>query len=78
MGQKVFIPMTDEILFDRPELISSPLRPYNRDLPCLHWLDIELNPAESTGDLMKRESFGAQRAKRKPIIDVAYPHFAAA
>lgn len=77
MGQKLFIPMTDEILFDRPELISSPLRPYTQDLPCLHWLNIEIDQVEVTADLIKRESFRARCAKRKPVLDVDYSHFAA-
>lgn len=46
MGKQVFIPLTDEIFFDRPELISSPLRPYSLDLPCLHWLEVEINPSD--------------------------------
>lgn len=44
MGQKVFIPVTDELLFDRPELISAPLRPYSSDMACYHWMDIRINP----------------------------------
>ncbi len=38
MNQKVFIPVTDEILYEHPELITSPLRPYLADNPCFHWL----------------------------------------
>lgn len=38
MGQKVFIPITDEILYEYPELITSPLRPYQVDNPCFHWM----------------------------------------
>ena len=39
---KVFIPITDELLFERPELITSPLVPYQIDHPCFHWLSIEI------------------------------------
>ena len=38
MGQKVFIPITDEVLYEYPELITSPLRPYQIDKPCFHWM----------------------------------------
>ncbi len=38
MGQKVFVPLTDELLYDHPELITAPLRPFNADEPCFHWL----------------------------------------
>ncbi|NKB77510.1 MAG: hypothetical protein GKR96_10830 [Gammaproteobacteria bacterium] len=38
MGQKVFIPITDEVLYEYPELITSPLRPYQIDSPCFHWM----------------------------------------
>ncbi|MEE9446398.1 MAG: hypothetical protein V3V09_00430 [Arenicellales bacterium] len=46
MTQKIFIPVSDEIFFDRPELISAPLRPYTQGMPCYHWLDVELNPED--------------------------------
>ena len=38
MNQKIFIPVTDEILYEHPELITSPLRPYLADNPCFHWM----------------------------------------
>ena len=44
MGHKVFIPVSDELVFDRPELISAPLRPYTESMACYHWMDIRLNP----------------------------------
>ena len=47
MGHKVFIPVSDELVFDRPELISAPLRPYTEDMACYHWMDIRLNPEDN-------------------------------
>lgn len=44
MSHKVFIPVSDELLFDRPDLINAPLRPYKTGMACYHWLDISLNP----------------------------------
>jgi hypothetical protein len=84
MGKQIFIPMTDEILFDRPELISSPLRPFSQDLPCLHWLDIEINPSDAVDCLNMKTSEpiaigpNTKVHHSKPNIGVAYPHFAAA
>lgn len=37
MSQKVFVPLTDELLYDHPELITAPLRPFNAGQPCFHW-----------------------------------------
>jgi len=48
MTRRVFIPLTDEILYDHPELISGPVVPYVPGTPCYHWLSVELNPEDST------------------------------
>jgi len=67
MRHKVFIPVSDELVFDRPELISAPLRPYSEDLACYHWMDIRLNP----DDDKIAESFN-QRQMRN-IRENSYP-----
>ncbi|MBX2869426.1 MAG: hypothetical protein KTR18_12160 [Acidiferrobacterales bacterium] len=46
MGQKVFIPVTDEILYERPELITSPLMPFQVDQPCFRWLSAEIEAVD--------------------------------
>lgn len=46
MGKQVFIPLTDDILYDHPELISGPVLPYTTGRPCYHWLSVELNPKD--------------------------------
>ena len=46
MNQKVFIPVTDEMLYERPELITAPLRPFQIDDPCYHWMAVEIEPVE--------------------------------
>lgn len=46
MGKKVFVPLTDEILYDHPELINGPVLPYTAGQACYHWLSVELNPEE--------------------------------
>ena len=47
MGKQVFIPLTDDILYDHPELISGPVLPYSTGRPCYHWLSVELNPIDT-------------------------------
>ncbi len=47
MKQKVFIPVTDEMLYDHPELITAPLQPFTIDQPCFHWMaDAEIEIIE--------------------------------
>ena len=46
---QVFIPVTDEIIFDHPEQIEGPLVPYSAGMECQNWLTIEINPDESKG-----------------------------
>ncbi len=45
-SHKVFIPVTDEMLYEHPELITAPLRPYRVSEPCFHWLAVEIEPVE--------------------------------
>ena len=45
MGNMVFIPLTDEILYEHPELIRNKLVPFRVELPIYHWLkdaDVEI------------------------------------
>jgi len=42
----VFIPVTDEIIYDHPEQIDGPLVPYFAGMECQNWLSIELNPQD--------------------------------
>ena len=49
MNHKVFIPVTDEMLYERPDLITAPLRPYQVDNPCFHWMATIESP-EASGD----------------------------
>jgi len=47
MQKKVFIPLTDEIMYDHPEWISGPVIPYEAGQECHHWLAVELNPEDN-------------------------------
>jgi len=68
MGHKVFIPVTDELIFDRPELISAPLRPYNESLACYHWLDIRLNPEEDVTTVESMRKLDEQENSYRPAF----------
>ena len=46
MSGKVFVPLTDEILYEHPELISGGLVPYVPGRACYHWLSVEINPRD--------------------------------
>ena len=48
MNHKIFVPVTDELLYEHPELITAPLRPYQADQPCLHWLAVEILPDDDS------------------------------
>ena len=50
MKHKVFIPVTDEMLYEHPELITAPLRPYQMDNPCFHWMATIESPEKSAND----------------------------
>ena len=47
MGKQVFVPLTDELLYEHPELIRGPVVPYMTGRLCHHWLAVEINPSET-------------------------------
>lgn len=48
MNTQVFVPVTDEMIYNHPEKIEGPLIPYYVGMECENWLSIEINPDEST------------------------------
>jgi len=46
MTSQVFVPVTDDIIFNHPEQIEGPLVPYFAGMECHHWLSIEINPED--------------------------------
>ena len=46
--EKLFVAITDELLYEHPEDIEGPLVPYSSKMECHHWLDIEINPSDLT------------------------------
>lgn len=69
MTHLVFIPLTDELLYDHPELISGPVVPYVAGTPCYHWLSVELNPEDCTPP--RQSERGWKRPARMPISATA-------
>lgn len=49
---KVFIPLTDEMLYEHPERITAPLQPFTHAHPCFHWAKVEINPPPRAGELV--------------------------
>lgn len=47
MNSQVFVPVTDELIYNHPEQIEGPLIPYAAGMECHEWLTIEINPEES-------------------------------
>ena len=47
MSTQVFVPITDDIIYNHPEQIEGPLVPYFAGMECHNWLTIEINPDES-------------------------------
>jgi len=46
VSEMIFVPLTDELLYEHPEQITGPLLPYHIEWPCHHWLAVELNPED--------------------------------
>ena len=51
---KIFVAITDELLYEHPENIDTPLIPYSSNLQCHHWLDVEINPDETEEYVVKQ------------------------
>ncbi len=51
---KIFVAITDELLYEHPESIDTPLIPYSSNMQCHHWLDVEINPDETEECVVKQ------------------------
>ena len=47
MNNQIFVPVTDDIIYNHPEQIEGPLVPYYVGMECQNWLTIEINPDDS-------------------------------
>jgi len=59
--EKVFIPLTDDLVFDSPELIRGAIVPYAPGMVCGGWLTVELNPQDDAPDTSESKSDAARR-----------------
>lgn len=48
MNQQVFVPVTDDMIYNHPERIEGPLVPYEAGMECHDWLSVELNPEDDS------------------------------
>ena len=46
MRKYVFVPLTDELLYEHPELITGPILPYDPKWASHHWPDVQINPED--------------------------------
>lgn len=71
MNHQVFVPVTDDIIYNHPEQIEGPLVPYFAGMECQNWLSIEINPDESEEIVISERS--SENAKSdKPKLHLAY------
>lgn len=71
MNQQVFVPVTDDIIYNHPEQIEGPLVPYFAGMECQNWLAIEINPDESEKlELPKKANGSISNEKTK--LHLAY------
>lgn len=45
-----FVPLTDELLYEHPDLIPDRLIPFSLDYPCHHWMEAEVPKEEGSSD----------------------------
>ncbi len=67
MNQQVFVPVTDDMIYNHPERIEGPLVPYEAGMECHEWLSVELNPEDDSAieEIVKKRAEEARRAKRR-------------
>jgi len=51
MSNHVFVPVTDDLIYNHPERIEGPLVPYSAGMECSQWLSIEINPDETEHEI---------------------------
>ncbi len=69
MNQQVFIPVTDELIYNHPEQIEGPLVPYYAGMECQNWLSVELNPDEDSESSIE---ISKKAVKAKTKLSLAY------
>ncbi|MEM7360763.1 MAG: hypothetical protein AAF431_16855 [Pseudomonadota bacterium] len=71
MSTQVFVPITDDIIYNHPEQIEGPLVPYFAGMECHNWLTIEINPDE-TEPVATTEAVKSGVRLENPGLHLAY------
>ncbi len=71
MNQQIFVPVTDELIYNHPEEIKGPLIPYFSGMKCQNWLSIEINPDESDKTVNSRLK-SVKKAKKSADLKLVY------
>jgi len=69
MRNQYFVPVTDDIIYNHPEIIEGPLIPYAAGMECHEWLSIEINPDEQGSS---ESSVATSSVRANPNIRLAY------
>jgi len=79
MNNQVFVPVTDDMVYNHPELIEGPLVPYYVGMECQNWLSIEINPEDevplisnSGSKLGSKFEANTRGATKRPKLRLAY------
>ncbi|GAA6139517.1 hypothetical protein NBRC116583_32640 [Arenicella sp. 4NH20-0111] len=64
MNNQVFVPVTDDMIYNHPERIEGPLIPYEAGMECHEWLSIELNPDDDSAiqEIVKKRAAEKRRS----------------
>lgn len=71
MTSQVFVPVTDDIIFNHPEQIEGPLVPYFAGMECHHWLSIEINPEDDI-EIENKKPQSSKRTAAQSGLRLAY------
>lgn len=74
MNHQVFVPVTDDMIYNHPEAIEGPLVPYEAGMECHEWLSIELNPEDDSAieEIVKKRAAERATGKSGPNLSLIY------
>lgn len=72
MSHQVFVPVTDDLIYNHPEQIEGPLVPYFAGMECQNWLSIEINPEDDPVVSSPKKVSARRKSARAPKLQLAY------
>ena len=74
MNHQVFVPVTDDMIYNHPEKIEGPLVPYEAGMECHEWLSIELNPEDDSEieAIVKRRANERKNSVKSANLSLVY------